>query len=74
MLDSINKVMAMRNIVWIHDKMNHEKCSHQTYSVDLQQDDDHSHNQVHYGSMMQYIQVSNIHNSNHSLGGEMMIM
>ena len=36
MLDSINKVMATRNIVWIHDKMNHDKCSHQTYNVDLQ--------------------------------------
>ena len=54
--------------------MNHEKCSHQTYSVDLQQDDDHSHDQVHCGSMMQYMQVSNIHNSNRSLGGEMMTM
>ena len=70
MLDSINKVMAMRNTVWIHDKMNHDKCSHQTYSVDLQQEDDHSHNQVHCGSMMQYTQVSNIDNSNRSLGGE----
>ena len=71
MLDSINKVMATRNTMWIHDKMNHEKCSHQTYSVDLQQDDDHSHDQVHCGSMMQYTQVSNVHNSNRSLGGEM---
>ena len=35
-------------------KMNHDKCSHQIYILDLQQDNDHSHNQVHYGSMMQY--------------------
>ena len=33
-------------------KMNHDECSHQTYGVDLQQDDDHSHDQVHCGSMM----------------------
>ena len=70
MLDSINKVMAMRNKLWIHDEMNHDKCSHQTYSVDLQQDDDHSHDQVQCGSMMQYMQVSHIENSNHNLGGE----
>ena len=60
MLDSINKVMATRNTLWIHDKMNHDKCNHQTYSVDLHQDDDHSHDQVHYGSMMQmYTSVRN---------------
>ena len=52
-------------------KMNHDECSHQTYSVDLQQDDDHSHDQVHCGSMIQYTQMSNIHSSNRSLGGEM---
>ena len=54
MLGSINKAMATRNTVWIHDKMNHDKCSHQTYILDLQQDNDHGHDQVQYGSMMQY--------------------
>ena len=53
MLDSINKVTAMRNTLWIHDAKNLDKCSHQTYSVDLQQDNDHSHDQVHCGSMIQ---------------------
>ena len=38
--------------MWIHDKMNHDKRSHQTYNVDLWQGDDHSHDQVHCGSMM----------------------
>ena len=51
-------------------KMNHDECSHQTYIVDLKQDNDHSHDQVHCGSMMYYTQVSNIHSSNRSLGGE----
>ena len=55
-------------------KMNHDECSHQTYIVDPQQDDDHSHDQVHCGSMMQYTYVSDLNNSNHSLGGEMITM
>ena len=74
MLDSINEVMATRNTMWIHEKMNHDKCSHQTYSVDLQQDNDHSNDQVHYASMMQYTYVSTLHNSNRNLGGEMITM
>jgi hypothetical protein len=55
-------------------KMNPDECSHKTYSVDLQQDDDHSHDQVHCGSMMEDTQVSKIHNSNRNLGGEMITM
>ena len=55
-------------------KLNHDKCNHETYIVDLQQDNDHSHNQVHCGSMMQYTYVSDIHNSNRSLGGELITM
>ena len=74
MQDSTEKVMAIRNTVWIHDKMNHDQCSHQTYIVDLEQDNDHSHDQVHCGSMMQYTYVSDLHNSNRSLGGEMITM
>ena len=27
-------------------QLNHEKCNHQTYSVDLQLDNDHHHDQV----------------------------
>ena len=53
MQDSTDKVMAMRIHYGSMRKMNHDKCNHQTYSVDLQQDDDHSHDQVHCGSMMQ---------------------
>ena len=55
-------------------KMNHDKCNHQTYIVELQQDNDNSHDQVHYGSMMRYTYVSDIHNSHHSLGGEVIIV
>ena len=55
-------------------QLNHDKCSHQTYSVDLQQDNDHSHDQVHSGSMMQYTYVSGLQNSNRNLGGEVITM
>lgn len=42
--------------------------------LDLEQDNDHSHDQVHCGSMMQYTYVSDLCNSNHNLGGEMITM
>ena len=41
-----DEMMATKNTLWIHAKKSHDKCSHQKYIVDLQPDNDHTHDQV----------------------------